>query len=228
MDPMPRFRALIVDFGGVLTTPIQDSMQAFADETGIELQDLVRVALAAYADQSDSLVFDFETGKLSEEDFSLQLAQRIAQATGTQPDPEALVARMFRNMRLEEGMVDVVGRAKASGYKTALLSNSWGLGTYPRALLEELFDVIVISGEVGMRKPDPEIFRLTADKLGVPAEACVFVDDHPGHLKGALGEGMTTVLHRSPAQTITELEELLPELSGPLGSSPSSEEGENA
>jgi FMN phosphatase YigB (HAD superfamily) len=67
----------------------------------------------------------------------------------------------------------------------------------------------VISGEVGLRKPDPDIFTLTTDKLGIAPGRCVFVDDHPGHLKAALEAGMTTVLHRSPAESIAELEELL-------------------
>ena len=72
-----------------------------------------------------------------------------------------------------------------------------------------MFDVVVISGEVGLRKPDPDIFTLTTEKLGLDADRCVFVDDHPGHLKAALDAGMTTVLHRTPAETIAELEDLL-------------------
>jgi epoxide hydrolase-like predicted phosphatase len=112
-------------------------------------------------------------------------------------------------MHLEEGMFEAVAAAQAGGFKTALLSNSWGLDLYPRARLAQLFDVIVISGEVGLRKPDPAIFELTTDKLDVVPEACVFVDDHPGHLKAAQELGMTTVLHRSPDETVVELEGLL-------------------
>ena len=205
---MPRFDALIVDYGGVLTTSIQDSMQIFANEEGLELQDLARVALRAYVEGDDDLVTPFETGALSEEEFSLQFAQRLAQETGKQIDPERFVARMFGGVRLEEGMLDAVLKTRNAGFKTALLSNSWGLSGYPRERFEELFDVVVISAEVGMRKPQPEIFRFTTDKLGVDATRCVFVDDHPGHLKAALAEGMRTVLHRAPADTLEELEEL--------------------
>ncbi len=204
-----RFDALVVDYGGVLTTSIQDSMQVFANEEGIELQDLARVALRAYVEGDDDLVTAFETGRMSEEDFSLQFAQRLAQETGKEIDPERFVARMFGGVRLEEGMLDAVARARNAGFKTALLSNSWGLGGYPRERFEELFDVVVISAEVGMRKPQPEIFRFAAEKLGVEPSGCVFVDDHPGHLKAAMAEGWTTVLHRSPADTIAELSRLL-------------------
>ena len=205
---MADFDALIVDYGGVLTTSIQDSMQVFASEEGIELQDLARVALRAYIEGDDDLVTAFETGRMSEEDFSLQFAQRLAQSTGKEIDPERFVARMFGGVRLEEAMLDTVAATRTAGFKTALLSNSWGLGGYPRERFKELFDVVVISAEVGMRKPQPEIFRFTIDKLGVDAARCVFVDDHPGHLKAALEEGITTVLHRSPAETIPRLRDL--------------------
>lgn len=205
---MARFEALIVDYGGVLTTSIQDSMQIFANEEGIELQDLARIALAAYVEGDDDLVTAFETGRISEMDFSFEFAQRLAYATGKEIDPERFVARMFGGVRLEEGMLEIVAATRKAGFKTALLSNSWGLSGYPRARFSDLFDVVVISGEVGMRKPQPEIFRFTAEKLGVEPSGCVFVDDHPGHLKAALAEGMTTVLHRNPAETIPQLKEL--------------------
>ena len=206
---MRRFDALIVDFGGVLTTPLQDAMVHFADDLGIELQDLVRVALGAYAGQEDDLVHRFEKGHIDDEEFAADFAARLQAETGKSVDPEGLVGRIFAGMKAEEAMMEAVVTARRQGYKTALLSNSWGLSLYPRHLFPEMFDVVVISGEVGLRKPDTAIFELTIEKLGLAAERCVFVDDHPGHLKGALETGMTTVLHRSPDQTIAELEELL-------------------
>jgi HAD superfamily hydrolase (TIGR01509 family) len=83
------------------------------------------------------------------------------------------------------------------------------MGLYPIDRLRALFDVVVISAEVGLRKPDAEIFALTVAKLGLAAEVCIFVDDHPGHLKAAQEAGMTTVLHKAPAQSIHEVEALL-------------------
>jgi epoxide hydrolase-like predicted phosphatase len=203
-----RFNALIVDFGGVLTTPLQDAMQEFAADLGLELQDLARVALAAYTGSEDSLVTDFETGKISEEEFSRAFAARLTEVSGRSVPAEGLVKKLFR-MRLEEPMFEAVGAARAAGLRTGLLSNSWGTDAYPRHRFAGLFDQVVISGEVGMRKPDPAIFELMSEKIGVPAEESVFVDDHPGHLQAALEQGMTTVLHRSPAETIAELEGLL-------------------
>lgn len=206
--PAPAFGALVVDFGGVLTGPMQDAMVRFADEIGIELQDLVRAALGAYSGGTDNLVTDFETGRISEEEFAEAFARRLEEVSGRPISQENLVRRIFR-LELEESMLELVARARKAGFKTALLSNSWGTKYYPRDRLDPLFDVMVISGEVGLRKPDSAIFELTLEKLGLEAQACVFVDDHPGHLAPARDMGMATVLHREPAQTIIEVDALL-------------------
>lgn len=201
--------ALIVDFGGVLTTPLQDAMIQFATDAGIELQDLVRAALAAYSGSSDSLVTDFEMGKISEEEFSRAFAGRLTEQTGTPISHAGLLKRLFGGLRLEEDMLEMVAGVRAAGYKTALLSNSWGLDLYPYERLAPLFDAVVISGEVGLRKPDPAIFTITTDRLGVDASRCIFVDDHPGHVQAALGAGMQALLHTSPTATIAALGRLL-------------------
>lgn len=203
------FDAVVVDFGGVLTTPLQDAMVAFAADVGMELEDLVRIALRAYAGHSDPLVVDFETGRISEEEFELSFAARIQTETGIHVDAEGLIARLFRGLAIEESMLRAIELARAAGYKTGLLSNSWGTKLYPRERIDELFDVVVISGEVGLRKPEAGIFNLTLERLGVAPERAVFVDDHPGHLAGAAEVGLHTVLHRSPDETIQELEGLL-------------------
>jgi putative hydrolase of the HAD superfamily len=203
------YDALIVDFGGVLTTPLQDSMVAFAEAEGIDVQDLIRAALAAYAGGEDDLVVRFETGHIEEAEFVRHFAARLEEVSGKKVDPEGLVGRLLAGLRLEAEMIELLRRAKAKGYKTALLSNSWGTTSYPMDLLNEVCDVIVISGEVGMRKPDPEIFTFTLDRLGVEPQRSVFVDDHPGHLKTAQELGMRTVLHRDPASSVSEVDELL-------------------
>ena len=197
--------ALIIDFGGVLTTPLQDALAGFAEALGIELQDLVRVALGLYTGTDDRLVHDFETGAISEEEFAEGFAARLEEASGVQVPPEGLVQRMFA-VDLEEDMWSAVETIKSAGFKTALLSNSWGTSLYPRTRLAGIFDSLVISGEVGMRKPDPRIYALALEQIEVEAQRSVFVDDHPGHLAAATALGMATILHRSPEETIAELE----------------------
>jgi putative hydrolase of the HAD superfamily len=202
------FKALIVDFGGVLTTPMQEAMERFSAELGIELQDLVRVALAAYSGSEDRLVTDFETGRISEEEFAAAFAARLESVANRPVDPQGLIERIFR-LDIEEEMIDLIVTARNAGFKTGLCSNSWGTRLYPRARLDPIFDVLVISGEVGLRKPEAGIYELVSKKLGVEPAACIFVDDHPGHLAPALELGMTTVLHRSAPQTVMEVSELL-------------------
>jgi putative hydrolase of the HAD superfamily len=206
---MTRYKALVVDFGGVLTSSLNESMQRFAQSHGIEVQHLVRAALSAYMGGEDALVTDFETGKTSEDDFAVAFSARLKDYSGVEVAHAGLVDRLFETLELEEDMFDLVERARAGGYKTALLSNSWGMGLYPLERIQALFDVVVISGEVGLRKPDQAIFALTVDKLGLASPECVFVDDHPGHLKAAREAGMATVLHKDPAQSIPEVEALL-------------------
>ncbi|HEX2296831.1 MAG TPA: HAD family phosphatase [Actinomycetota bacterium] len=206
---MSGYRAVVVDFGGVLTTPLQEAMFRFAQEAGIEPEHLARAALGGYLGSEDSLVFGFETGRIAQDDFTKAFAERLREESGVELDPESLIARLFGGLELEESMFTAVERARDQGLKTGLLSNSWGTSLYPRDRIDPIFDVVVISGEVGLRKPDPAIFELTTERLGVPAQACVFVDDHPGHLSSAAEAGMATVLHRDPARTIAELESLL-------------------
>jgi epoxide hydrolase-like predicted phosphatase len=102
-------------------------------------------------------------------------------------------------------MIRTVRAVHRSGIRTGLVSNSWGLGGYPVELLGELFDAVIVSGEVGLRKPDPEIYRLGARELGVDPLDCVFVDDLPGNLAPAAALGMTVVHHTDPEHTATEL-----------------------
>jgi epoxide hydrolase-like predicted phosphatase len=106
-------------------------------------------------------------------------------------------------------MVAAVLRARQSGIRTGLISNSWGTRRYDRAQLAELFDGVVISGEVGIRKPAPEIYAMGAEEVGLAPDACVFVDDLRFNLEPAAELGMATVHHTAAPETISELERLL-------------------
>jgi epoxide hydrolase-like predicted phosphatase len=114
---------------------------------------------------------------------------------------------MFSGFDADPGMVGVVRRARRAGIRTALCSNSWG-NEYPRAGWAELFDAVVISGEVGMRKPERRIYDLTAQRLRLRPAECVFVDDLGPNVRGAVDAGMVGVRHESAEQTAAELEAL--------------------
>jgi epoxide hydrolase-like predicted phosphatase len=120
-----------------------------------------------------------------------------------------LIDGLFAGVRPDVAMVEAVRRARAGGVRTALVSNSWGVHRYPHDLFDELFDGVVISGVEGTRKPARRMYELGAERAGVTAGECVFVDDLPFNLTPAQRLGMATVHHTSAGQTIPELERLL-------------------
>jgi epoxide hydrolase-like predicted phosphatase len=158
---------------------------------------------------ADSMVARFEKGLVEKDEFETHLAELLSHGAPEPLEPTDLIARMLEDIRLDEAMVAAVRAARASGIRTALLSNSWGLDYYPRELLEELFEEVVISGEVAMRKPDPDVYLHTAERLGLRPEQCVFVDDHDDNIEAAAKVGMRTVHHRETPETIEEIERAL-------------------
>jgi epoxide hydrolase-like predicted phosphatase len=197
-------RGLLVDFGGVLTSNIFESFEAFCVAEGLAA-DVVREAFRN-DEQGRALLYDLELGKTEEADFE----RRFAALLGLPPErAEGLIERLFGGMRADRAMEMAVVMAKRQGIRTGLVSNSWGAGRYELDRFPELFDAWVISGEEGMRKPDPAIYALGAERIGLTPEDCVFVDDLKGNLKPARAMGMATVHHVTAEQTIPQLEELL-------------------
>ena len=141
---------------------------------------------------------------MSDAEFEVAFAALL----GVEP-AEGLIGRLFARMRPDERMFDGVAAAHRAGIRTGLVSNSWGEEGYDRTRFAELFDAVVISGEIGIRKPAPEIYTLAAERLGREPERCVFVDDLAGNLKPAREIGMATVLHRDAETTLAELEQHL-------------------
>jgi epoxide hydrolase-like predicted phosphatase len=193
--------ALIVDFGGVLTSSIWPAFASFCEREGLApetVRDLFRDDREALA-----LLRGLETGDLPDEEFEHRFGGLLGIG-----ECGGLIDRMFADLRPDEPMIDAVRSARAAGVRTGLISNSWGLGIYDRAPTD-LFDVAVISGEVGLHKPEPEIYRLACERLGVDPAAAVFVDDLHENCAGAEAVGMTAVRHRDSAETIARLEVLL-------------------
>jgi epoxide hydrolase-like predicted phosphatase len=195
-------RGLLVDFGGVLTTNVFDSFKAFCEKEGLDpdaVKRLFREDPVALAE-----LRRLERGELSEDEFSVRFGPMLGVS-----DTEALVDRLFAGMGPDEPMIEAVKTAKRSGIRTGLISNSWGRGRYDREAFPEMFDGVVISGEVGLHKPDAEIFLMGAERIGVAPEECVFVDDLRENCDGAAAVGMTPILHRGADTTLPELERLL-------------------
>ncbi len=204
-----RPRALVVDWGGVLTTGLDVCVPAWAERDGVDFAAFATVldewlGPAAAREAAVNPVHALERGEMRIPDFERLLAARLRTFDGRPVVADGLIDRMFAGFEHAPAMANVVRRARAGGVRTALLSNSWG-NEYPRDGWDELFDAVVISGEVGMRKPEPRIFQHTLELLGCrPAEA-VFVDDQPVNVRAAAAMGMVGVVHQDYERTVEEL-----------------------
>ncbi|HEX6522497.1 MAG TPA: HAD family phosphatase [Streptosporangiaceae bacterium] len=207
-------RGVITDWGGVLTTPILTTVQAWIDADSIDWDSYVTVmrpwVAGAYgADGTPNPVHALERGECSIAEFETTLATRLLSTNGEPVVAAGLLRRMFAASVPVPAMYELMRALRSAGYGTALLSNSWGCDEYPRADFPVLFDTVVISGEVGMRKPEPEIFRHAAATLGLDPRECMFIDDVDANVAAAIACGMTGVHHTDPVSTVAALEELL-------------------
>jgi putative hydrolase of the HAD superfamily len=194
--------AVLLDWGGVMTTSLFDSFAAFCTTEGLDadaLRDLFRGDREAR-----TLLIDFECGRIDEADFEPRLAVALGVA-----EHAGLIDRLFAGSKLNRLMVAGVRRLHANGVRTGLVSNSWGTRRYPHELIADLFDGVVISGDEGFRKPDPRMYELGAERIGVAPGDCVFVDDLEFNLDPARELGMAGVHHTSAADTLAELDLLL-------------------
>ena len=195
------YAAAIFDFGGVLTTSVWDSFASFCRKEGLE-PDAVKKLFSSDPEALASLR-KLEMGKSSEQEFEAEFGRLLGLE-----NPEGLIDSMFEGMKPEPVMVEAVRELRGGGLKTGMLSNSWSTDHYDRDLLAELFDDVVISAEVQMHKPQPEIYELSAKRLEVEPAKCLFVDDLRENCEGAEEVGMTAIRFRDPAQTIAQLSEL--------------------
>ena len=195
-------KGLLVDFGGVLTTNVFDSFREFCVAEGLERDAMG--GLFRNDPEALRLVRGLETGSITEDDFG----ERFGELLGVE-NRVGLVDRMFAGIQEDERMVGVLRSAREAGIRTGLISNSMGAGRYDRDRFPELFDGVVISGDVGLHKPQPEIFLLGCEKVGLEPAECVFVDDLKENCAGAEAVGMAAVLHRGADTTIPEVERLL-------------------
>ena len=193
-----------MDFGGVLTTNVFDSFRTFcADE---ELDPDTIKQLFREDPRALECVRGLERGELTEAQFADRFGELLELDEARR---DGLVDRMFGHITPDDEMVEALRRARAQGVRTGLISNSMGAGRYDRSTFPELFDGVVISGDEGMHKPEPAIYELGAERVGLPPADCVFVDDLRENCEGAEAVGMTAVLHRGAERTLPRLEELL-------------------
>jgi putative hydrolase of the HAD superfamily len=226
---------VVIDWGGVLTQPIADTVRDWIAADQIDWATYLAVVGPWLSDAYDAAapgaaglqpspspwptaswldgasvnpVHALERGECTVAEFERLLAARLVRTDGKPVPADGLLSRMLSASAPVPAMYQLIRDLRGKGVRTALLSNSWGSGGYPREDFPGLFDAVVISGEVGMRKPEPRIFLHSAGLLGISPAGCVFVDDLEANVKAAIGCGMTGVRHTDPSLTRQQLTEL--------------------
>jgi putative hydrolase of the HAD superfamily len=196
-----RYEGLLLDFGGVITTDFFASIDDHLQRLGLprgHFRQLVTTDPAGRA-----LYQRLERGEISQSAFESQLAALL------RVEPDGLIAGMLAGLRADQRIIQAAARARAAGILVGVITNSWGtepIDPYASYHLNERYDAVIVSGEVGIRKPDPAVYLLAAEKLGLPAGACVLVDDVASNLPPAAELGMATIHHTDSATTVRELE----------------------
>jgi len=200
--------ALLIDYGGVLTASVVEAFSAACASIGVDSQGFLSEAFAA-SQATDSPFVLLELGRISGEEFSERLTPVLRRhASGPVDGHQFFAAVQNETWDLDAAMTAAVSGFIAAGVPTVLVSNSWGKSeTYPWDQLPA-FTAAVVSSDVGVRKPDRDIYLLAAERVGVDPPGCVFVDDLEVNLAPARELGMTAVLHRAAATTIAELARL--------------------
>ncbi|ALO99116.1 Hydrolase [Streptomyces hygroscopicus subsp. limoneus] len=197
-------KGLVLDFGGVLTTPLLPAALAFERRAGLAEGTLLT---GLYLNpEGIRLTEELERGTLTQTQWNEAAGRLLGIA------PDNLMGRIFADLRPETSVIAAAAAARRAGVKVGILSNSVGLAPwnlYDGYEVDELYDAVVLSEVHGTRKPEREIFRLVLERLDLPAEECVFVDDTERYLPPAAELGFTTVHAVEPARTVAALEDLL-------------------
>jgi putative hydrolase of the HAD superfamily len=205
---VPEIEAVVSDFGGVLTTPLLGSFMAFQDTTGIATEDLGKAMAAIAEEDGENPLYRLERGEITEAAFLERLAEGLEPLLGHRPELHRFKEIYFEALDPNEPMIELMRELKGDGYRMAMLTNNvreWEPLWRSMLPVDEIFEAVVDSGFVGVRKPEPRIYEMTLERIGLPGEACLFVDDLPHNCDGAREAGMTAVHFRDNEQAIAEI-----------------------
>ena len=207
-EPPPRIEAVVSDFGGVLTTPLLQSFMAFQNETGVSPENLGRAMQAVAEADGENPLFELERGEITEMAFLERLSDGLEPLLGHRPQMHRFREIYFEALDPNPPMIELMRELKAAGYRMAMLTNNvreWEPLWRPMLPVDEIFETVVDSGFVGCRKPESRIYELTLERIDLPAEACLFIDDLPHNCEGARKAGMSAVHFRDNEQAIGEI-----------------------
>ena len=208
----PGVRAVISDFGGVLTNSLVVAFAAFQDESGISMEQLGRGMQNVAERDGEYPLYRLERGELTEEQFLADLSWGLEPELGHRPTLHRFREIWFEALHPNQPMLDVMRELRTRGFRMAILTNNvreWEELWRAKLPVDEIFELVVDSAWVGMRKPDPRIYELTVERLGeVEPRECLFVDDNELNVEAARRLGMTAVHFNSNDQAIAEIREL--------------------
>ena len=204
---MSEIKAIVCDFGGVLTTPLIQSFMAFQNETGISTETLGKAMQAATEANGENPLFEMERGEITEVAFLEGLTDCLEPMLGHRPEMHRFKEIYFEALDPNTAMIELMRELKAEGYRMAMLTNNvreWEPLWRSMLPVDEIFETVVDSGFVGCRKPESKIYELTLERIGRPAEACLFVDDVLVNCEGARKAGIHAVHFQDNEQAIAE------------------------
>jgi len=205
-------RAIVSDFGGVLTTPLLQSFMAFQDQTGITTETLGRGMQAAAEANGENPLFEMERGEITEVAFLELLTDHLEPLLGHRPEMHRFKEIYFEALNPNPPMIELMRELKEAGYRMAMLTNNvreWEPLWRSMLPVDEIFETVVDSGFVGCRKPESRIYELTLERIAEPPEACLFVDDVLVNVEGARRAGLQAVHFQDNEQAIGEIREAL-------------------
>ncbi len=207
-----RIEAVISDFGGVLTTPLQGSFLHFQEQAGVPLEELGAALGALEARDGVHPLAELECGRLTEADFLDRLGAELTDRLGREVHMHAFTETYFSHLQSNDELIAYMSGLRDRGLRMALLTNNvreWEARWRAMLPVDEIFELVVDSAFVGMRKPDPRIYRLTCERLGVAPGTCVFLDDIELNCEAAAALGMTVVHFRDNAQAIAAIDSVV-------------------
>ncbi|HYG96575.1 MAG TPA: HAD family phosphatase [Solirubrobacterales bacterium] len=209
---MAEIRAIVSDFGGVLTTPLLAAFAAFQDDSGISPENLGKAMRVGLEEGEEIPLFRLERGEISEDEFVAGLEDGLEAILGHRPHLQHFRQKFWEALHPNEPMVELMRELKASGLKMAMLTNNvreWEPLWRSMLPVDEIFEEIVDSAFVGCRKPEARIYELTLERIGMPAGQCLFIDDLRPNVEGAEAAGMQAVHFRDNEQAIAEIRSAL-------------------
>ncbi len=208
----PGPRAVISDFGGVLTSPLAGAFSAFEAHSGVPLVELGRAMAAEGVRRGVNPLFELETGRLTEAEFLGGLSGQLSRQLRREVSLDGFGERYFADLEPNTLVIEYMRELGSRGYRLAICTNNvreWEPRWRAMLPVDEIFDVVVDSASVGVRKPQPRIYELTLEALGVAPQDAIFLDDIEINCDAARALGMIVVWFRSSEQAIEEIEAIL-------------------